>query len=305
MDALLEGPHGCRLTRRSLHIGAACVAILHLLLHVAARRLLRAWIPTVELTAEARKNGQTPAGFYLVCGGHVTGAINALVVGPLGLWAAYHFLMGSFNPSDTVFVHDYAEGKDDAGREPQLCRVFLVSTIGAVFFAGYILFLNVCLLTGWDWGADNVVHHLVFLALTCTTLHYGTLFPELGLFAMAMELSTPFKNAYLVCREVRHLEPYADDAGLVFAISFLLVRTGLFTAAIYRSTLLWLVDPAAFWRGPGATVPFGVVVATQVFYVAGWLLQLWWSWAIVGKVWRAVAAKQVKAAEAVTDTKEK
>lgn len=282
---LLDGPHRCQLSHLSLLGGAAVVATAYILLHLAILRWALANL-SVQLTEDAVKNGQTQAGYRRLFPNHCMTIINGVIVGLLGLWAAFRFLaVPGFDAGDTVFVRDVAGGVDP------LCSLFLASMIGAVLFAGYVFYLNFGLVVGYeDRALDNVVHHLTFLGLTITTLYYGNLFPELGLIAMAMELSTPFLTWYRMCREVKALLPYHDAAALAFAGTFLCVRPGLFTVAILRSISLWFTDPAVFSRGPGAAVPFGVIAATQGFYFLGWLLQLFWSRAVLSKVVRGLLA---------------
>lgn len=244
------------------------------LLLLSARSIARRFWVSFELTDAAVRRGKSRDTFPLVVAIGVCSAAHACVVALPSLHLAVQYLLYA-HPRDTVYMWET--------HDEQMCAFFRSTQLMAVPFTGYLLFLNLGLVMRWESDWDNYVHHIGFLVLTLISTHYP-IFPELGMFALAMELSTIPLSFMLVLREPKGYEWALERVlGPIFGITFMLTRVVLFGVALFRHFSLYLSDPDVFSRGVGSDIPAGVMATVQTCYVAMWCLQLYWAWAVIIK----------------------
>lgn len=114
--------------------------------------------------------------------------------------------------------------------------------------------------------------------------------PHSGLWAMAMEGSSPALNAMNMLRQLDG--PLAEQGSLLcfalFIVSFFALRCVLFGKVVLRTCYLRLFAPDGF----PLHVPAWELDVVVMLWLAGWLLQLYWLRAILKKVQRKLFPKE-------------
>ena len=157
------------------------------------------------------------------------------------------------------------------------------TVLGSIFGALMLsyLFYWCC---GWDKGMEQLFHHLTFFGVTIVLARRSAL-PQSGLWAMAMEASSPALNAMNILRQLEGRETGAMLAFVVFILLFFLLRCVLFGKVVLRTCYLRLFDVGGF----PLHVPAWEIDVVVMLWLAGWLLQLYWLRAILKKLQRRFA----------------
>ncbi len=163
----------------------------------------------------------------------------------------------------------------------QEAAAFLGSIFGAL-----MLFYLFYWCIGWDKGMEQLFHHVTFFGVTIVLARRSAL-PHSGLWAMAMEGSSPALNAMNLLRQLDGslAEKSTMLCFLIFVISFFALRCVLFGRVVLRTCYLRLLAPDGF----PVHVPAWEIDVVVVLWLAGWLLQLYWLHAIYKKVKRKFA----------------
>jgi hypothetical protein len=162
------------------------------------------------------------------------------------------------------------------------------SFLGSVFGA-LMLQYSFFWVIGWDRDVTNIVHHIVFFAVTIVLAREGAM-GHSGLVAMAMEASSPALNAMNIARQLQG--PFAESLTLVlfvlFFLAFIVLRGVLFGRAALQVLYLRLFLPDGFpMHVDGWKVDLVVLL-----WLAGWLLQLHWLRLIAKKLYRKLSRGQ-------------
>ena len=111
------------------------------------------------------------------------------------------------------------------------------------------------------------VHHFMFACISFYTPYLGVL-PELTLFALAMETSTPALEMMSIARCVEGFNGKALNLiKSVFALSFILSRVVLFGYGLFRSLLFWRDAEEQQFYGLADRV-YGLIIL-QVCFMSG------------------------------------
>ena len=162
--------------------------------------------------------------------------------------------------------------------------------LGSVFGALMLFYLFYWCI-GWDKGNEQLFHHVTFFGVTIVLARRSAL-PYSGLWAMAMEFSSPALNAMNLVRQLDG--SIAEKSTLlcfaIFALSFYALRCVLFGKAVIRTCYLRMFAPDGF----PVHVPAWEVDAVVLLWLAGWLLQLKWGVDIYKKVKRKFSKPKPK-----------
>jgi len=157
--------------------------------------------------------------------------------------------------------------------------------LGSIFGALMLFYLFYWCI-GWDKGMEQLFHHVTFFGVTIVLARRSAL-PHSGLWAMAMEGSSPALNAMNLLRQLDGslAEQGAMACFLIFIILFFALRCVLFGRVVLRTCYLRVMAPDGF----PLHVPAWEIDVVVVLWLAGWLLQLYWLRAIIKKVQRKFA----------------
>lgn len=252
-----------------------------LLVKVVLTKIIATRWTSFELTDASVKQGDTRASFPGRVALNLIGILTHLALGPLSLYMALRSTV-LLRPEEALHM------------QPELsaaqCEVFLGAGVCGVLFTTYALFQTLGLFVGWEAGLDMWAHHLTFLALSLVCCYYYAV-PEMSLYAMQQELSTPALLVMLTLRRVRGYGSAVALAQRAFAATFFLCRPVMFSLGMYRGLQLWLTQPDVYTdqSRPGQ-IPLAAYVIVHVLYSAGLGLQFYWLVGIVQKARRGAAA---------------
>eukprot|EP01062_Namystynia_karyoxenos_P070267 TRINITY_DN65659_c0_g1_i1.p2 TRINITY_DN65659_c0_g1~~TRINITY_DN65659_c0_g1_i1.p2 ORF type:complete len:342 (+),score=100.16 TRINITY_DN65659_c0_g1_i1:95-1120(+) len=297
---------GCRdncLGGTMLPTALSFCALLTVLCYGVRKTLLRSW--EFRLTAGAKKAlakqypGRDEDG--LVEGAKDFAAIGCVggplwvVLGPCALYLAIFAF--SVLPADDPLNFQ----NDPSIMSPQELADHNTATLIGELFLGYTIFMTVMWFAKWDHGVDTIIHHIAFITIGIFQVGYSSLV-KVGLWAIAMETSTPPLYLYLIFRQVDGPEPgqphpISDVGSVVFGVLFILLRMVCFGWAVIETTWMAVTNwTVVFPDKEGALPPWkGMVIVVLGFF--GWMLQLYWGRLIVGKLRGLCKPKEHKAKE--------
>ena len=255
--------------------------LLFLLMHYVIR-----WRP--RLTADAIKAATGSKGatdmteaawrsFSIEAAQLVWSGFFHIIYGAAALATVYHY----DHPEPWAALGDrgvlLASGNVDAIML-QEAAAFLGSIFGALMIS-YTFYWVI----GWDRGLEQIFHHVTFFSVTIVLARRSAL-PYSGLWAMAMEASSPALNAMNLLRQLDGWLPQqiALVAFALFIVAFFALRCVLFGRTVLHTWYLRLFAPDGF----PLHVPAWETDLVVLLWLAGWLLQLYWMRAIVLKVRR-------------------
>lgn len=256
--------------------------IFWVLTHHLSCSLFGRCFPDLALKKQSLARGQTKEGFVLQAGAKVQSMLMQAVLAPIAIYISYGSAT-AVSVNETITLH--------AGTSAVGCEYWKQGALIGSIFGGWVLYQIVQLSMGWETGnAVTWAHHLLFFALSIAVPYYLVL-PELTIFAVAMEISTPFLDIMLTSREMEGYNTVTTISTVLFALSFLVTRVGYFGYGLYRSLSFWQVaSPEAL---AAVSDRINVVMTLQALFVGGYLLQLFWARQIVGKLMGIVMGKKI------------
>lgn len=230
-----------------------------------------------RFSVAANKQGTTRKDFNKFAAQCIVAITTHVFLGPLAVHTAivyqYYLPLGaSLYPCISPF-------------ESYACEIGVrTCRIGEVFTANMIYQLLFWFL-GWEKGLDSLAHHVGFLIAGCLVLVF-VVYGKLAMFAVAMELSSPFLNLYLLARMLdgKLLALVSNVAMVVFTILFLFMRLGCYSFAVFEFHYLYWFRRELFplWTPLAAT--YGIMIT----FTLGWVLQLFWAKVVVLKALKVI-----------------
>ena len=210
------------------------------------------------------------------------------VLGPVSIYYAYTWASTTTVEQGVVLF---------SGITAESCPMWTVGVNIGSIFGGWSMFQCVWLVMGWEvGGAAMWVHHIMFAGLSFGCPYLSVL-PELTIFAISMEMSTPFLEPMLMLRSVHGYEKQVDVVQALFAVVFIFVRVFFYGYGLFRSLTFWWVAPEAALLAvedrKTVTITlqvcdcslFGCLILSflQVIFTLGYIMQLLWARTIVNK----------------------
>ena len=202
----------------------------------------------------------------------LVGSLFHMYLGPAALFAAW-------NAMDMPYAEGAGNREALAASKVWIDTANSMSVLGELF-TGYAVYIMIMWVLGWEErGKDKLVHHCVFLFLgLCLSTHFAL--PKLSVFAISMELSTPFLNLSIIfgwfnkkwCK-VMHLV-----MGVLFIVLFFAVRIFFFGYALFTTLAEFHADPSV------VPLPFPLACFVLFLYSGGWGIQVYWTKAIFAKM---------------------
>jgi len=246
--------------------------------HLLRLLLRRFW--SFQLSQKALQRGQTKEAFITQAAVAIQSSIVQSILGPIAFYLSYSWSSVA-SVSETIVLH--------ANISATSCEYYSQGSFWGSVYAGWAMYQVVQVACGWEKGGWIMwVHHLLF-AFLGLAVPYLFVLSELTLFALAMEISTPFLEFLLTFRELEGHQTLTKVASLLFAVTFLFTRIFYFGYGLYRSLMFWHA-PA-----PEALAALGdratAVQALQGLFFLGWIVQLVWAKTLVSKLVGLVVGK--------------
>jgi len=255
--------------------------LLHFGLHYILRGIVRHCWTNFELTEQTESLGVTRETFPREAAIEIHSFIFNCFLGPTALYVA---IQCSDAPEDqTMALYP--------GSNEVACTCYSQSLVVGRGFISLGLYQVLSLILGWERGWDVYFHHILFCFLSFAITQLEALY-VLGMFGVAMEISTPALCVVLLFRSVKGHTLLVTLAGYFFALLFLSTRVVLFGWALWRSLSFWNLDSAA---QAATLVALGenkqmIIVFLQALFGVGYLLQVVWARQIVAKAWYKLAS---------------
>jgi len=197
-----------------------------------------------------------------------------LFLGPFALHIALHFELNYSYHDPLNFQNDISIMNEDE------LRVHNMGTLAGEMYLGYLIYKIVMFRHGWDRGADIIMHHVLFMLLALIQVSYSVLI-RVGMWALAMELSTPFFHLMQVATQIKGPTAEASQSVLYYLYVGLFVVFRILGFGYAFLTLLFVVLTDYHTVFPSATEKFDALPETRCIILllllfCGWCWQISW-----------------------------
>eukprot|EP01064_Diplonema_japonicum_P024175 TRINITY_DN3467_c0_g2_i1.p1 TRINITY_DN3467_c0_g2~~TRINITY_DN3467_c0_g2_i1.p1 ORF type:complete len:293 (+),score=25.19 TRINITY_DN3467_c0_g2_i1:35-880(+) len=237
--------------------------------------LVKNMIPKLKLNEEALKRKETEESVRRFTATAVVGCLFNTILGPSAAIMATYISMTYDRTDHMRFAFTDSAYTED----PFTQRLYYTIVLIGELFGGYTIHQTVFWIIGWDKGLDTILHHIGFLTVTFIVVPTGA-YIQLGLWAIAMEISTPPLMYYLSTRQLYPARVSTDVAAYLFSFLFIVFRVVIFSY-VYLSTLFTLWSHPSLFPTTLSTTSHCAVLSLLGL---GLVLQLYWSKAIFVKL---------------------
>lgn len=265
------------------------IAIITVSLFIAAL-VLRPFVSRAcaqfELNEEAKARGQTGEAFALRVTLNLIGFCFHSILGP---YAAYHSLQHIGEDAATTITVGSSTVSVSS------CAFCWEAGVSGTVFAGYAIWQSLQMIPAIGWeeiNGENFVHHFCFSLIAVTQCNYYFA-AEIVIVAVAMEISTPPLLAMLTFRQLRGYDNATFYSKTSFVVLFLVFRVCIFGLAVWHFVSMSFLRPEIIDKLVLVYVPKFVLVGTQLLYVAGWCLQVYWAVTLTMKALRPPREKHL------------